>query len=358
MFFGDDNNMKHYFLGSNTPSGFVGYYNEANKGGNRLFILKGGSGVGKHTFMKNVAEEMKNNGQPVEYCHCSNDVNSLDGIMLPEIGVGIIDGTSPHMVDPSLPGCFDEIVDLGKYINTSAVLEQKDRIAFLTASKKRMYNRAYTYLKCAKNLHDDTSQLISACVEKNKFNEMLQSLPKTLVSCSKKSPSKVKHIFASAYTSSGYVDYVGSLLENKHTAGIKNYYCLNKQIMKAIYDYALTCGADMTVCHSIIDPSHIDHIIFDDINILSIDEHNKFCEADEIINLKDIVNKDKIMDAHNDITWNNQHFDELVEKAVSIMSSCGDFHSELESIYIPAMNFDGVNEELQKVIKKIHGYIL
>lgn len=350
--------MKHYFLGSNTPTGFVGYYNEANKSGNRLFILKGGSGVGKHTFMKKIAADMEAKGFDIDYCHCSNDVNSLDGIIIPAIGVGLIDGTSPHMVDPRLPACFDEIVNLGKYINANALAGCRDKIAALSERKKQQYSRAYTYLSCAKQLHDDTAKLISSCVDKIKFNEILTSLPKSLISKNNGNKGSINNIFASAYTSGGYVDYIGTLVGTKHTVGIKNYYSLNNDIMLAIYNYALAGGTAMTVCHSILDPSQIDHILMDNLNIISIDEHNKFNEADEIINLKDIINKDKLLDTEQDIMWNNVHFDELVEKAVGIMSSCGAIHNSLESIYIPAMDFDGVNKELEIVLKKIHSYIL
>lgn len=350
--------MKHYFLGSNTPDGFVGYYNQVNKGGNRLFILKGGSGVGKHTFMKKTAGYFEDKGYNVEYCHCSNDVNSLDGIVIPALAVAMIDGTAPHMVDPVLPAAFDEIIDLGKYIDVKEAAQHKDEINTLISKKKSLYSRAYSYLKAAKIIHDDTDALIKGCIEQEKYNHILMSLPKSLVYAKENQSGTVKHIFASAYTSSGYVDYIGTLVKDVRTVALKGYYCLNRDIMQAIYEYARLKNMNMTVCHSITDPQKIDHLLLEDVNIISLDEHNKLCDTDEIINLKDVVNKDKILDANEDITWNNNHFDEMIEKATDVMSRCGQYHSKLEAKYIPAMDFEGVNREQEIVVNKIKEYIL
>ena len=49
--------------------------------------------------MKKTAAVMLDHGYDVEYMHCSSDNNSLDGIVIPKIGVAMIDGTAPHVVD-------------------------------------------------------------------------------------------------------------------------------------------------------------------------------------------------------------------------------------------------------------------
>lgn len=91
---------KHMFPGGNTSLGFYSYYKyilpqeEASK----IFIIKGGPGVGKSTFMKKVAKEMEKMGYDLEYMHCSSDPNSLDGLVIPAIKVALMDGTSPHVV--------------------------------------------------------------------------------------------------------------------------------------------------------------------------------------------------------------------------------------------------------------------
>ena len=93
--------IRHMFPGGNTSKGFYSYYNYIinQEDAKRIFILKGGPGVGKSTFMKKIAAEMLERGDDAEYMHCSSDNNSLDGLVIPRIGVALIDGTAPHVVD-------------------------------------------------------------------------------------------------------------------------------------------------------------------------------------------------------------------------------------------------------------------
>jgi len=95
------NKVRNMFAGGNTSKGFFSLFSyiinwdEAR----RVFILKGGPGVGKSTFMKKTAVKMLEHGYDTEYFHCSSDNESLDAVAFPDIGVALIDGTAPHAVD-------------------------------------------------------------------------------------------------------------------------------------------------------------------------------------------------------------------------------------------------------------------
>ena len=62
--------------------------------------------------MKTIGHEMVEKGYDVEFFHCSADPDSLDGVHIPALKLALIDGTSPHVIDPRFPGGFDESVNL------------------------------------------------------------------------------------------------------------------------------------------------------------------------------------------------------------------------------------------------------
>ena len=109
--------IKHVFAGGNTPKGFFSYYHYilSQEDANRIFCIKGGPGVGKSTLMRNIAMFMVDKGYDVELMHCSSDNNSLDGLVIKDINIALVDGTAPHIVDPKNPGAVDEIINLGDY---------------------------------------------------------------------------------------------------------------------------------------------------------------------------------------------------------------------------------------------------
>lgn len=91
--------LKKVFPGGNTSEGFYSFYNYIiSPEARRILVIKGGPGVGKSTFMKYLGEQMLEQGYNVEYHCCSSDNGSIDGVVIPQIGIALIDGTAPHGV--------------------------------------------------------------------------------------------------------------------------------------------------------------------------------------------------------------------------------------------------------------------
>lgn len=90
--------IKKVFPGGNTAKGFHSYYdNIIGDNWNKLFIIKGGPGVGKSSLMKKIGYEMVEKGYDVEFHQCSSDNNSLDGLVVPALKIAIVDGTAPQV---------------------------------------------------------------------------------------------------------------------------------------------------------------------------------------------------------------------------------------------------------------------
>ena len=75
-----------YFAAANTRGGFVSFFDKifSEDECGRTYILKGGPGVGKSTFMKKLAKLSEDKGYTCEYFYCSSDPSSLDGIIIKE----------------------------------------------------------------------------------------------------------------------------------------------------------------------------------------------------------------------------------------------------------------------------------
>lgn len=92
----------HFFLGANTPQGFVSRFDQLADplDGWREFIIKGGPGTGKSTLMKQAAKAFEPECSRIEWIHCSSDVESLDGVIIHDQKIAIADGTPPQESDP------------------------------------------------------------------------------------------------------------------------------------------------------------------------------------------------------------------------------------------------------------------
>lgn len=91
--------IKKVFPGGNTSNGFHSFYDHIiPEDAERIFVIKGGPGVGKSSFMRTIGEQFVNEGYDVEYHHCSSDNRSLDGVVIKKANVALLDGTAPHVV--------------------------------------------------------------------------------------------------------------------------------------------------------------------------------------------------------------------------------------------------------------------
>ena len=94
--------ITNFFLGANSGSGFQNLFSEIMDPETAfdIMILKGGPGVGKNTFMREIGRTMEQAGADVEYLWCSGDPDSLDGVVIPALRCAVCDGTSPHGTAP------------------------------------------------------------------------------------------------------------------------------------------------------------------------------------------------------------------------------------------------------------------
>lgn len=151
-----------YFLGANTPEGFRSEYGtlQMDQRIRRLLILKGGSGCGKSTLMKSLGDRAEEYGWETERILCSSDPDSLDGLVIPELGLALVDGTAPHVVEPRLCGCGANYLNLGRYYREELLQPLAPAIRAAKAANAACYGPAYGCLRAAANLIRARKQLL------------------------------------------------------------------------------------------------------------------------------------------------------------------------------------------------------
>lgn len=121
-----DNVMKHIFNGSteqkkqpmvterlfgtNTIDGVVNEVEQLIAPLESRFFIKGRAGTGKSVLMKKVVEQSKRYGYDTEVYRCSFDPNSIDMVIIRELGYCLFDSTAPHEFFPSRK--TDQVIDL------------------------------------------------------------------------------------------------------------------------------------------------------------------------------------------------------------------------------------------------------
>ena len=363
--------LKKLFPGGNTSQGFYSYYdNIIRPDANRIFVIKGGPGVGKSTLMRSIGETMLNLGYDVEFHCCSSDNGSLDGVCIPEIGVAMLDGTAPHVVDPKNPGAVDEILNLGEFWDETLLRKNKPAILKTNRRVGRFFQMAYFALKEAKVIRDEWESYITEAVDFTRVSEATLRISEEIFSAVKPDftrPAKIRHLFASAITPDGPVNYHDTLLQD-----IQKLYVITGEpgsgkaaLLAKLAAQAASLGLATEQYHCSLVPQNIDLIVIPQLSVAAANlsapvYFDPNClpnlEASKEINLSAFLNTEALKNYAAEITGCRTRFEAAFNRAIKRLNQAKTEHDLMELYYVPAMNFDDINAKKEQLLARIIRY--
>lgn len=203
--------IHHYFPGSNTCRGFIGYFEDlpARSEHARTLFIKGGPGCGKSTLMRAIAAQWEKQGRDVAYYHCASDPDSLDAIVSKDTTV--LDATLPHALEPELAGVDTQTVDLSVCLDTHQLSMQRAAAQRLSREMHLHATRAHRYLSGAEAALRDTMAIYAAAVDQGALCNLRLELSQWIQG----DAGAGQRLFAQAITPQGMMSFPDSLLRER-----------------------------------------------------------------------------------------------------------------------------------------------
>ena len=354
-------NKKYYFASANTCSGFKSYFNcifnpELLK---KIYILKGGSGTGKSYLMNEIAQKAVDKNFSVEYFLCSSDPDSLDGIIISELGTAVIDGTAPHITDPKYPGVIENIINIGNFWDEQKLDNNKEKIFELINKKSIYFGNAYKYLKAANEILESVTDLAKKYINYEKMEASVYRIINKHI--------KEKTLNANILNSGGEYRFINSIssngcetLDTLEQDAKKIFYISNENFTGYYYTESLL--NQFKNCKKIIlplalNPEKIQGIYLKEKQILFVIKDkisDKFYDERYIF-----INMDRFTDA----SFKKEHkqklrlakkcYNAVISSAVEYLKEAKILHVKLEDIYKSTMNFDKKSKYSKDLIQKI-----
>lgn len=349
-----------YFACANSCQGFVNYFPSVLQGMDRVFILKGGPGTGKSTLMKGIGEYFSNRDEAVEYIYCSSDPSSLDGVILRERRVAVVDGTAPHVLEPTAPGALEEYVNLGIAWDAERLIPYRQEIQALNGQIAREYQEVYRALREAKAVHDRWESVYRENMDFDKLNQAAEDLIAVIfedytANCRE---AKEVHRFFGALTPEGSVNFIENL-----TQGMEKRYFIKGRpgtgkstLMKKIAAAAKELGLDTEVYHCSLDAESLDMVILRGIGVCVFDAtppHELFPSADTdvIVDLYAAAVTPQTDEEYQEaLSLIATEYDRYIQTARVHLARAHHLHDALEEYYINAMDYKQIDMMLEDLI--------
>lgn len=333
-----------FFIGANSERGFIlspdNTFDEESF--DRVYILKGGAGTGKSTFMKKMAEKGENTGAEVKRYYCSSDPDSLDAVIIETVSQRtlFIDGTHPHVCEMKYPGAISEIINLSSMWDSEKLNICRDSILSLSKKKSDAFASAYKYLGAAAEL-DRTSFAISQRVCNT---EKLISAQERLLAPYKKLKGKSTAVYTEAFSMKGTV------CSDVFLRSASEIYYLNDVMgLSSLYLGYLSERLDFYgIAHfktvSPINSQRLTGLFITGKKVyLTALTYSDQTPWGKKINMKRFLTEDS-GDCKGRYRFGEKCKNALLDGAVGCLSEAGRLHRQLEDIYTGAMNFRKVNK--------------
>jgi hypothetical protein len=329
---------RRYFASANTVGGFVSYYDDVFGDCRSVYIIKGGSGTGKSRLMKEVGARAEKLGREVEYFHCSFDPSSVDGIII-NGKTAIVDGTSPHTYDPTLPGARENIINLGAFLRVDKLKRNEKKLFELLKEKKNCFDMAYSYLSAVQGLENAKAKTLQKYINRDKIKAIAEE---TIENAERVDNARKKVRSISAIGKNG-IAVLGDLShEAKRIMMLNDKYGVGYTCLEAIISEATRRSIPITVSYSPIFKHRPDSLIVGDLAVVL---NSKSTDNYLVSELSD--------DDENELLSLQNMCEEMEQNATRWFQNAAENHFSIEEIYTSAMDFDKKDKFTQKLINAL-----
>ena len=335
------NAARALFPGAMGPDGFISCFDQLIDENilQRRLILKGGPGVGKSTFMRRLHTKLCHADQPSTLCFCSGDPDSLDAVVLPHAGLLILDGTAPHIIDPKIPGARDSIINLGECLDEAALRPRLKHIKTCMADHAAASRRARAYMKAAHAVAQDNATLIASCIDPIKFRRMTDALISAVLAVrgeTAEDPIK-RSVITDAITPKGELCLLSESTQHRVIRLVRHQNMDLTPAFSLLCHAALHAGYDVEAHLDPTSPGSLRHLSIPALSTLITTSDTLVSE--QTFDFAASIPQGALLRHECALEQGISSVSQLLHRAVSAMQQAKQLHDELETFYIPNMDF-------------------
>lgn len=336
--------VTNFFLGANSGEGFHNLFHQLTTNGDTydLMILKGCPGNGKASFMQRIGTAMESAGADVEYIRCSGDPASLDGVLLPGLRCGVVDGTAPHVLEPVYPLAVQRYVDLSRFCDVMAAKASSEEIVCCVSEARAADTRAGHALMAAAQMGRGIRMEAAKSLDTGKLARRFDGIAARELRRRGGERGRVIRRFLGGPTAEGCIwsfDSVDVLCSRVYE--LEDSFGLAAEELEKLCAAAAAKGWDVVVCLSPAEPARVEHLLVPELGLGFVTSRPgmRYPGAPyrriRVDAMTEIGNRGKLR-------FEGKLASLLRDEAVAALREAKDARKRLEEIYRPYVDFDGV----------------
>ena len=337
------------------PDGFISCFDQLMDASalRHMIILKGGPGVGKSTFMRRVHAAMGGEKTPSTIYFCSGDPDSLDAVAIPEKGLLVLDGTAPHVVDPKIPGARDSLINLGECLDEAAMRPNLPQIRACMEEHAICSRRARAYMQAAAALMRENAAVFEALIDPKRMAQITRALIHTVLAEAgqPQNAPAVRRVITEAVTPKGELSFIA---ENARTHVIRVCHPWGMDVTPILREVSAAVRAAGWSVEEHLRPAVPGQLLH--VGIPGLDTLITTSDAlpsEMTFDFSGCVCRSALMRQECAMEQGRAAIKLHMHRAVGALAQAKQLHDELETFYVPNMDFECWQKKLDKTLETL-----
>ena len=321
----------------------------------RKLILKGGPGVGKSTFMRRLHAALCDPGNTSTLYFCSGDPDSLDAVALPHLGLLILDGTAPHVVDPHIPGARDSLINLGVCLNESAMRPRLPHIRSCMNDHSVLTRRARACMQAAWALTRDNALIAASAADPSRLQRITRALIQTALSPGAPADEavSVRPVITDALTPKGELSLIAQSAQPRVIRIIGHPSMDLTPVLMQISRAAQAAGFRVEEHLCPMRPGGLMHLTIPALSTLITTSET--LAAEQIFDFSSCIPAGSLLRHECMLEQGRAASQQHLQRAASALAQAKQLHDELETFYVPSMDFTRWQVILDETLASLRG---
>ncbi|MCT8137922.1 hypothetical protein H1D32_09245 [Anaerobacillus sp. CMMVII] len=355
--------VKHFFLDGNTSKGYVSLVKYIVSTMNKVYVVKGSLGSEKTKLFKTISDYFEQQNLLVYLLHNPSDEDQLDGIVVPEKSIAVVDGSKRNGIEAKYSGFIEESINLDEMIDKVKLVINKKSIISKRNEIEQLHEEAYAKFARGKEIHEKKEELYISAMDFDKANKVTAQLAASLfhnVTIAKENPI-VEQLFFGAATPNGAINFIDNI-----TSDISKRYIIKGRsgsgkstVMRKIGKYAENVGLSVQYFPCGLDPNSLDMIIIPSLSVAILDGTAPHVidptrASDEVIDMFELC-MDQSIDTKYDEEFKQLHvaYKAEMKEGTRLLEEAKKVKDSLEQIYLEAVDTVELYNKMNEIVATI-----
>lgn len=260
-------------------------------------------------------------------------------------------------MEPKYPGAVDHYINLDAFYDTESLKAHKNTIIEIGQRHRLLIKRAECCIKTAADMLDGLYEVLQTEEAQKAVYKRAKGIIFREIKSTNRKIGRIRVRFLSAFSDQGNICRFDSIATQcRRVYAVDNNLGFSDMLLSVMAEAAMNCGYDIILCLSPIMPDKIEHLMIPKLSLAFISQTSEQKYTGSVyrhLRLDTLADHSILRTVRSRIRFAKKISQSLFDEAQSLLVEAKFVYEELEAVYNPYVDFNGVFTLAEDHIRKL-----